>query len=210
MAIDRQTILTQVFNGTRTPATGWVPPAVDGYKAGACGDSCTFDAAKAKAAYDAAGGYKGQLTYTANVDGAGNADMGTAICNSIKNTLGVDCVLNGVNDFATFQKGIDAGDYKGMMRSAWQMDYPSIENFLAPIYTKGADSNWSQVRQPGVPEPADPGRRGGHPGRGQRALPAGRGQAGRGLPDRPARLQEGQLRLVRPGRQRQDHPVRHA
>ncbi len=148
MAIDRQTILTQVFNGTRTPATGWVPPAVDGYKAGACGDACTFDAAKAKAAYQAAGGYNGTLTYTANVDGAGNADMGTAVCNSIKNTLGVDCVLNGVNDFATFQKGIDAGEYKGMMRSAWQMDYPSIENFLAPIYTKGADSNWSKYSSP--------------------------------------------------------------
>ena len=148
MAIDRAGIMKTVFNDTRTPATGWVPPAVDGYQAGACGDSCTFDAAKAKAAYDAAGGYKGQLTYTANVDGAGNAQMGEAVCNSIKNTLGVDCVLNGVNDFATFQKGIDGGDYKGMMRSAWQMDYPSIENFLAPIYTKGADSNWAQYDSP--------------------------------------------------------------
>lgn len=144
MAIDREGIMQTVFSGTRTAATGWVPPAVDGYQPGACGDACTFDAAKAKAAFDAAGGYDGTLTYTANVDGAGNAQMGEAVCNSIKNALGVDCVLNGVNDFATFQKGIDGGDYKGMMRSAWQMDYPSIENFLAPIYSKGADSNWSK------------------------------------------------------------------
>ncbi|MGI8459098.1 MAG: peptide ABC transporter substrate-binding protein [Propionibacteriaceae bacterium] len=148
MAIDRQTIITQVLNGTANPATGWVPPAVDGYKAGACGDACTFDAAKAKAAYQAAGGYKGQLTYTTNVDGAGNAQLGEAICNSIKNTLGVECLLNSVNDFATFIKGINGGDYKGMLRSAWQMDYPSIENFLAPIYSKGADSNWSKYDSP--------------------------------------------------------------
>jgi len=148
MAIDRAGIMETVFSGTRTPATGWVPPAVEGFKEGACGEACTFDAAKAKAAFDAAGGYEGQLTYTANVDGAGNAQMGEAVCNSIKNALGVDCVLNGVNDFATFQKGIDGGDYKGMMRSAWQMDYPSIENFLAPIYTKGADSNWAQYDSP--------------------------------------------------------------
>jgi oligopeptide transport system substrate-binding protein len=148
MAIDRAGITQTVFNGTRTPATGWVPPAVDGYKEGACGDACTFDAAKAKAAFDAAGGYKGTLTYTANVDGAGNAQMGEAVCNSIKNALGVNCVLNGVNDFATFQKGIDAGDFKGMMRSAWQMDYPSIENFLSPIYSKGADSNWAKYDSP--------------------------------------------------------------
>ena len=28
-----------------------------------------------------------------------------------------------------------------MFRNGWQMDYPSIENFLTPIYAKGADSN---------------------------------------------------------------------
>ena len=50
MAIDRDLIAKQIFNGTVTPATGWVSPVVDGYKAGACGDSCTFDAAAAKAA----------------------------------------------------------------------------------------------------------------------------------------------------------------
>lgn len=148
MAIDRAGIMTTVFNGTRTPATGWVPPAVEGFKEGACGDSCTFDAAKAKAAFDAAGGYKGTLTYTTNADGAGNAQMGEAVCNSIKNALGINCVLNSVNDFATFNKGMDAGDYKGIFRSAWQMDYPSIENFLAPIYAKGADSNKSKYDSP--------------------------------------------------------------
>ena len=29
---------------------------------------------------------------------------------------------------------------KGMFRTGWQMDYPSIENFLAPIYKTGASS----------------------------------------------------------------------
>ena len=35
MAIDRDTIIKQIFNGTRVPATGWVSPVVDGYKADA-------------------------------------------------------------------------------------------------------------------------------------------------------------------------------
>ena len=30
---------------------------------------------------------------------------------------------------------------KGMFRTGWQMDYPSIENFLAPLYGTGAGSN---------------------------------------------------------------------
>ena len=67
-AIDRDLIVKQIFNGTRTPATGWVSPVVDGYKADACGDACNFDAAAAKAAYDAAGGYEGTLTMTYNAD----------------------------------------------------------------------------------------------------------------------------------------------
>ncbi len=59
MAIDRETIIKQIFNGARVPATGWVSPVVDGYKAGQCGEFCTFDAAKAKALLDEAGGFKG-------------------------------------------------------------------------------------------------------------------------------------------------------
>ncbi len=37
---------------------------------------------------------------------------------------------------------LDNNEIKGIFRQAWQMDYPSIENFLAPIYGKGADSNY--------------------------------------------------------------------
>jgi oligopeptide transport system substrate-binding protein len=144
MSINRDEIAKQIFNGTVTPATSWVSPVVDGYKAGVCGDSCTFDAAAAKAAYEKAGGYDGTLTMTYNNDGAGNKDYSEAVCNQVKNNLGLDCTAVGTVDFATFNKKIDAGDLKGMFRSGWQMDYPSIENFLTPIYAKGADSNWSK------------------------------------------------------------------
>ena len=146
-AIDRDLITKQIWNNTVTPATGWVSPVVDGYKAGACGDSCTFDAAAAKAAFDAAGGYKGTLTMTYNAD-APNKAWSEAVCNSIKNTLGIECTAVPTVDFATFNKKIDANEIKGIFRSSWQMDYPSIENFLVPIYAKGADSNWSQYDNP--------------------------------------------------------------
>jgi oligopeptide transport system substrate-binding protein len=149
-AIDRDLITKQIFNGTRTPATGWVSPAVDGFKAGACGDSCTFDAAAAKAAFDAAGGYDGTLTMTYNADSPNKA-WSEAVCNSIKNTLGIECVAVPTVDFATFNKKIDANELKGIFRSGWQADYPSIENYLTPIYSKGAfppGSNWSRYNNP--------------------------------------------------------------
>ncbi len=59
MAIDRDLIDKQIFNGTRPPLDGWVSPAVDGFKAGACGDACKFDPTEAKKLYDEVGGYKG-------------------------------------------------------------------------------------------------------------------------------------------------------
>jgi oligopeptide transport system substrate-binding protein len=146
-AIDRDLITKQIWNNTVTPATGWVSPVVDGYKGGACGDSCTFDAAAAKTAFEAAGGYKGTLTMTYNAD-APNKAWSEAVCNSIKNTLGIECTAVPTVDFATYNKKIDANEIKGIFRSSWQMDYPSIENFLVPIYAKGADSNWTHYDNP--------------------------------------------------------------
>jgi oligopeptide transport system substrate-binding protein len=146
-AIDRDLITKQIWNNTVTPATGWVSPVVDGYKADACGESCKFDAAAAKQAFEAAGGYKGTLTMTYNAD-APNKAWSEAVCNSIKNTLGIECTAVPTVDFATYNKKIDANEIKGIFRSSWQMDYPSIENFLNPIYAKGADSNWTHYDNP--------------------------------------------------------------
>ncbi len=147
MAIDRQTIIEKVLNNTRIPATGWVSPVVDGYKAGACGEFCTYDKAKAKALFDQAGGYSGKMTLSYNADGDHKA-WTEATCNSIHDALGVTCVATAVPDFATFRTQITARTMKGMFRTGWQMDYPSIENFLAPLYGTGAGSNDSDYSNP--------------------------------------------------------------
>jgi oligopeptide transport system substrate-binding protein len=148
MAIDRDTIIKQIFNGTRVPATGWVSPVVDGYKAEQCGEYCKFDAAKAKALLDEAGGFKGdKITLAYNADAA-HKEWTEATCNSIKQSLGVECNAVGVVDFATFRSQIGDRKLKGMFRTGWQMDYPSIENFLAPIYKTGASSNDGDYSNP--------------------------------------------------------------
>ena len=141
MAIDRETIIEKIFNNTRVPATGWVSPVVDGYKAGQCGEYCTFDPEKAKAKLAEAGGFKGdKITLSYNADAA-HKEWTEATCNSIKQTLGVECVATGVVDFATFRTEIGERKMKGLFRTGWQMDYPSIENFLSPIFATGSSSN---------------------------------------------------------------------
>jgi oligopeptide transport system substrate-binding protein len=148
MAIDRDTIIKQIFNGARVPATGWVSPVVDGYKAGQCGEFCTFDPAKAKALLAEAGGYKGPgLTITYNADGP-HKEWTEATCNSIKQTLGIECTTVSKVDFATMLAELGDRKIKPMWRLAWQMDYPSIENFLTPIYGTGADSNYMDYSNP--------------------------------------------------------------
>jgi len=148
MAIDREAIIKAIFNGTRQPATGFVAPVVDGYKPDVCGELCTFDPAKAKAQLEKAGGFKGgKMTLSYNADAA-HKEWTEATCNSIKNALGVDCVATGVVDFSTFRTLIHDDKMKGMFRTGWQMDYPSIENFLTPIYAKGASSNDGHYNNP--------------------------------------------------------------
>ena len=148
MAFDRKQVTDTIFNGNRTPATGWVSPVVDGYKAGAC-TNCTFDPTQAKQLYDAAGGYKGTFYIWVNGDG-GHDPWATAVCNQLKTNLGIDCAVKDTPDFATLRKLITTRDktLTGMFRGGWQMDYPSIENFLAPIYATGASSNDTDYSNP--------------------------------------------------------------
>jgi oligopeptide transport system substrate-binding protein len=140
MDIDRPTITKQIFAGSRTPADGWVSPVVDGYKPGVCGDLCKYDKTKAKEMYDKAGGYKGTLTIAVNGDGDHKA-WSQAVCNGWKNDLGLNCQLKITPDFKTLRDQITKRELTGFFRTGWQMDYPSIENFLTPLYATGASSN---------------------------------------------------------------------
>lgn len=145
MAIDRQTIVNNVFDGTREPATDWTSPVVQGFKAGLCGEVCNFDPTKAKEYLDKAGGFDGKLTLAYNADG-GHKEWADATCVSIKNALGIECVGKPTPDFATFRDQVVSKQMTGIFRTGWQMDYPSIENFLVPLYKTGASSNdgdWS-------------------------------------------------------------------
>lgn len=147
MAVDRDTIVKQIFNNSRKPATGWVSPVVNGYKADQCGEFCKYDPTKAKALLQQAGGYNGTLTLSYNADGS-HKDWTEATCNSISKTLGVKCVATPVVDFKTMRTQIKNREIKGIFRTGWNMDYPSIENFLAPVFATGASSNDGDYSNP--------------------------------------------------------------
>ncbi|KIF76526.1 peptide ABC transporter substrate-binding protein [Streptomyces sp. 150FB] len=141
MAIDRDTITKTVLQGTRTPATGWVAQGVLGYKAGACGEFCSYDPAKAKALIKAGGGVPGnKITVQYNADG-GHKEWVDAVCNSIRQATGVDCTGDSKPDFQTDTQIRDAHQVKSFYRSGWVLDYPFNGNFLRDLYGTGVAGN---------------------------------------------------------------------
>jgi len=147
MAINRKQITDTIFQGTRTPATDFSSPVVQGYSKDICGEFCTYDPAKAKALLAKAGGFTGKLEIAYNADGGHKAWV-DATCNSIKNVLAIDCSGKSYPDFKSLRDPITKGTMKTAFRTGWQMDYPALENFLAPIYAKGAGSNDAHYDNP--------------------------------------------------------------
>ncbi len=147
MAIDRKAIVDIIFSGAGQPATGWVPPGVDGYRPGGCGDFCNYDPDRARALLAAAGGYSGDMKiyYAGDSDAKPAMD---AICNSIQNALGISCVTSALSDNATFRSLTRSGKADGPFPANWTMDYPSISNALIPIYSSTGSSNRGSYSNP--------------------------------------------------------------
>lgn len=147
MAINREQITDTIFQKTRTPATDWTSPVLHedgGYKAGVCGDACTYDPEQAKKLIAEGGGIPGgTLRISYNADTGSHKEWVDAVCNSINKALGNNksCVGNPVGTFADFRNQASKQKLDGAWRAGWQMDYPLIQNFLAPLYYTDAPSN---------------------------------------------------------------------
>jgi oligopeptide transport system substrate-binding protein len=116
-----------------------VHPLTKGYRPGQCGEYCTFNPAKAKEAL-ARSGHTGEIVLLSNTDG-GHQEWAEAVVNSIKNTLGVEARFVPSTSFGEFRQNVNAHEMTGMYRAGWIADYPSIENWLTPLFRTGASSN---------------------------------------------------------------------
>ncbi len=147
MAIDRSEIIHDHFGGQHAPATGWVSPLVAGYRPGGCGIYCSYDPEQAARLLEQAGGYSGQLTLWYNAD-SDHGQWTTGVCRSIRLALGVDCVSTPVLDLSTLRTRIENDSITGMYRSAWAMNYPSVDNYLAPLFSTRGMANASGYSNP--------------------------------------------------------------
>jgi len=148
LAINRDDITDVIFQGTRTPATDFTSPVIDGYSDDLEGsDVLDYDADRAKDLWEQAdeiapyGDTVFSLAY--NADGGHQAWVDAAT-NSIADTLGIQAEGKSYPDFKSLLDEEDNDAMTGAFRSGWQADYPSAYNFLAPLYQSGAGSNYGR------------------------------------------------------------------
>ncbi|WP_055590876.1 peptide ABC transporter substrate-binding protein [Peterkaempfera griseoplana] len=150
MLIDRPSITKTVLAGTYTPATDWTSPVLGeaGYSKDMLGEFGTYDPAKGKQLIEEGGGIPGgKLTISYNADRGNHKLWVDAVCNTINKALGGGtCVGNPVGTFASFRDQVTSKQMTGLFRTGWQMDYPTVQDFLEPLYTTNGSSNdgkWS-------------------------------------------------------------------
>ena len=71
-----------------------------------------------------------------------------ATCNQLKTNLGVECVGQPEAKFADLLTKVKKKESVGTFRMGWVMDYPSMENYLGPLYSTGGSSNYYGYSNP--------------------------------------------------------------
>ncbi|TRW45339.1 peptide ABC transporter substrate-binding protein [Georgenia yuyongxinii] len=150
-AINRQEITDAIFQGTRTPASDFTSPVIDGWSDSVPGSEVLeYDPERAKelwAEADAIAPWDGTFTLAYNSDGGHQAWVDATV-NSIRNTLGIDAEGKPYALFADLRTDVTNRVMTGAFRTGWQADYPALGNFLGPIYGTGAGSNDGDYSNP--------------------------------------------------------------
>jgi oligopeptide transport system substrate-binding protein len=152
-AIDRDTITKAIFKGTRTPAKDFTSPTINGYDPNVSGNEVlNYDANKAKDLWkqaDAISPWSGTFTLAYNSDGGHQAWV-DAVCNGLKNVLGIQAQGKPYPTFAALRKDVTARTITGAFRSGWQADYPGLYDFIQPLYYTKASSNDGDYSNPAM------------------------------------------------------------
>jgi len=157
LAIDRQDICDKVFEGTREPATGIVPPGIVGYTPDAFPYS-KYDVEAAKQMLADAGFPNGEGFPAISLEyntGSGHEDILQLVQEDLK-AIGVNGELVG-SEWAQYLDKLGAKDYQ-VGRLGWIADYPIMDNFLYPLFKTGSADNFSFYSNPDVDAMLDEAR----------------------------------------------------
>lgn len=153
-AIDRPELMEVIFKDLNEPAVEFTSPVVAGYDTSALQNTANaeFDAEGAQQLWDQANEMEPyddtqpfEIAY--NADG-GHKEWVDAVCNMIKNNLGIEAQGKSYPTFKELRTEANAGELTSAFRSGWMADYPSMYNFLAAQYAKDGSSNDAKYDNP--------------------------------------------------------------
>lgn len=151
LAINRDEITSTIFQNTRTPATDFTSPVIPGHSDNLKGaEVLEYNPEEAKRLWEEAdkiAPFTGEFTISYNADGGHQAWV-DAVANSIRNTLDIDAIGNAYPDFKSLRDDVTNRTITGAFRTGWQADYPSLGNFLGPLYATGGGSNDGDYSNP--------------------------------------------------------------
>jgi oligopeptide transport system substrate-binding protein len=137
LAVDRQAVMTAVLVA-ETPADDFTTPVVSGYRPGVC-QYCVYNPDLAKQKLEEAGGWEGPMTLNFYTDTTLEQAM-EAVAQQWRENLGIDVKLNPINPSSyydlTYGQKMDGPWWDG-----WVEDYPSLEDYLRPIYGSNGGYN---------------------------------------------------------------------
>lgn len=153
-AIDRPELMEVIFKNLNEPAVEFTSPVVAGFDTAALQNTANaeFDAEGAQQLWDQANGMEPyddsqpfEIAY--NADG-GHKEWVDAVCNMIKNNLGIEAQGKSYPTFKELRTEANAGELTSAFRSGWMADYPSMYNFLSAQYAKDGSSNDAKYDNP--------------------------------------------------------------
>jgi oligopeptide transport system substrate-binding protein len=143
-AINRAQICRQIYAGARAPARDFTASSLPGFDPHIEGnDALDFDPDRARRLWsqaDAIAKWSGRYAIAYNADG-GHQEWVDAVANSIKNILGIDAVGVPQPTFATFRTQVTTRSIATAFRAGWQGDFPSMLEFLEPLFVTGAGAD---------------------------------------------------------------------
>lgn len=139
MAIDRKAIINKILGGASQRADSLVSPVVGGKRDNPCGVHCTYNPKKARAELAKAGGWHGKMVLWSSTDEKFQ-DWMEAIAHQLQQNLGIKSTLKN-QQFTQYLTSQDNHQITGPMENNWYMDYPSMQNYLEPVYATNGSSN---------------------------------------------------------------------
>ena len=155
MSINRKQIAEKIFSNTVTPATDFTSPVVPEYTTDLKGEeNFEYNPTKAKELWEKANKispWSGTFRIAYNADG-GHKQWADAVANQIKNALGIDAQGQSYPTFSDIRSQVTDRTIESAFRSGWQLDYPSAEDYMTPLYASasadGHGSNDGDYKNP--------------------------------------------------------------